>query len=174
MLLAGGVLVAGCVRNEAPSRPAEDAPAVVVQVPPSLPARAEEPSPPSQRAPSPPATSPGARAAVRAIQKQLVERGFAPGYPDGEWGERTSLAYSQFEATAGIDPDGEADVESLRALFAPEDEAVAEDEIQQVSGGEPPKVRGFTRTFALGAGCGFLLAAIAAAFAMLRQRKAAS
>lgn len=118
---------------------------------------------------------PSGSAAIREIQRELVEHGFAAGYPDGEWGANTRAAWAEFERTLDLEPDGEPDPASLRALFAPPDDGISKSEIQRVRGLEPPsKVRGFTRTFALGAGSGFLLASILAAMALWRQRAVAS
>ncbi len=165
--------LAGCFRTERPHAPSEERPVVVMTIAPPVETPGKPAATPRAEASPPPARPAEDRAAVKAIQRALVDAGYAPGYPDGVWGTNTRRAYAGFEAAAGLEADGMPDSESLRALFAP-DKEVEPDEIQRVRGETPSRTRGFARTFALGAGVGFLLAALLTAIALLRQRAAAS
>lgn len=77
-----------------------------------------------------------ARSVVVGIQEQLVERGHAPGYPDGLYGPRTEEAVESFQSTAGLPRTGIANRKTLHALF--EEPIAHADQIDLTSGRDPP------------------------------------
>jgi len=57
-----------------------------------------------------------ARAYVRAIQRELIMHGYAPGMPDGMEGPRTRQAIREYQRDAGLRPSGRASRELLDHL----------------------------------------------------------
>lgn len=39
---------------------------------------------------------------IAQVQKRLTQKGFSPGAPDGNWGKKTSKAYSDFSKSRGL------------------------------------------------------------------------
>ncbi len=54
--------------------------------------------------------------AVRQIQQQLNEAGYAPGNVDGAWGPETADALANFQRDQGLDPTGTLTFETVGAL----------------------------------------------------------
>lgn len=77
--------------------------------------RLDLPAPPA--APAAPAASARARAEiVTDIQRELAQRGFYDGAPDGIYGPRTDIAVRDFEHAAGLKPSTEPNEALLRAI----------------------------------------------------------
>lgn len=53
---------------------------------------------------------------VRALQQRLNQEGFSSGHVDGVWGPITSRAVLEYQRRAGLQPTGQLDVATLRAL----------------------------------------------------------
>ena len=53
---------------------------------------------------------------VRALQQRLNREGFSSGHVDGVWGPITSRAVLEYQRKAGLQPTGQLDVATLRAL----------------------------------------------------------
>jgi peptidoglycan hydrolase-like protein with peptidoglycan-binding domain/Flp pilus assembly protein TadD len=62
---------------------------------------------------------PGGSPLVRALQRRLAARGFAPGPVDGLYGPRTEAATDRFQAATGLPVDGIAGPYTLAALSSP-------------------------------------------------------
>ena len=86
--------------------------------PPPTPApeAATEPTP-TPDATWPPLSSGMKGDAVREMQQRLIDLGHLTGRADGSYGARTAAAVKAFQQSAGLKPTGEADAETLRALF---------------------------------------------------------
>jgi peptidoglycan hydrolase-like protein with peptidoglycan-binding domain len=56
------------------------------------------------------------RAEIYELQQRLVMRGFAAGEPNGRFGARSRAALRDFQARAGLVPDGFASAEVLERL----------------------------------------------------------
>lgn len=54
---------------------------------------------------------------VLALQQRLGELGFAPGNPDGSYGQRTEVSIAAFQDLVALDPTGIADTETVSALM---------------------------------------------------------
>ena len=164
-LLLASVLSTGCGRRERTSAPPvrEDpvAHAGVASAPVEAPP--ETPAPPS-RPPSRPSE------AVRAVQRQLVELGFAPGYPDGRLGPDTIAALREFEQESGLPVDGRLDEATLDAIFG----GGVEDEIQRVRGVDSQPHRDDDPPIASAFGLGLALGFLGAVLLALLARKAKS
>lgn len=109
---------------------------------------------------------------VRAVQRRLVERGFAPGYPDGVWGPHSEAALRDFQQTAGLPATGHADAATLARLF---DESP---DVQRVAGRDDDATASATTAhgpaFAFGAALGFVAASVLAAIGLLLRRQRAT
>ena len=53
---------------------------------------------------------------VKRIQQALIDKGFDPGSPDGEFGPHTSAAVVAFQLSQGLTPDGEVGPQTAKAL----------------------------------------------------------
>ena len=53
---------------------------------------------------------------VERLQRALADRGFSPGDIDGEFGPHTAAAVNAFQLTQGLVADGEAGINTLKAL----------------------------------------------------------
>jgi len=53
---------------------------------------------------------------VKEIQQALMNKGFSPGLPDGEFGPHTSAAVVAFQLSLGLTPDGEVGPQTAQAL----------------------------------------------------------
>jgi len=58
------------------------------------------------------------RATIKAIQRALAQRGYAPGPIDGVWGQRTSLALKAFQAGRSLRSTGAIDSQTQRLLLS--------------------------------------------------------
>lgn len=58
--------------------------------------------------------------AVTALQEKLIEKGYLAGEASGVLDDATAEALARFQKDSGLEADGEATVETQRALFAEE------------------------------------------------------
>lgn len=59
---------------------------------------------------------------VRDLQLRLRHEGYDPGRADGSWGQQTASALADFQRANGIEPTGNLDKRTARALGLPPDE----------------------------------------------------
>jgi peptidoglycan hydrolase-like protein with peptidoglycan-binding domain len=74
------------------------------------------PEPKVEPPPAPDLSRPLTRAELREVQNLLRSAGYDPGKPDGLMGPKTKTAIVSFEATQGIEPSAQPNLELLEAL----------------------------------------------------------
>jgi len=57
---------------------------------------------------------------VSAVQETLAKARFNPGPADGRWGVKTKNALKSYQASKRLEPTGNIDASTLRALFGPD------------------------------------------------------
>lgn len=165
----GFLFVTACGGRDRASPPAPPSAAefpAPVETSPSDRARAAEP----ERVAAPPLVPAGGSDAILLVQRRLVDRGFAPGYPDGRLGPDTIAALRDFQREQGLPPTGRLDADTLEALFG------GAPEIQPVRGFDPVTAPGsdadtpLAAAFGLGLALGFLGAVVLALVARQARR----
>lgn len=73
---------------------------------------------------------------VLVLQEKLMNLGFAPGTPDGDYGRATERAVKRFQRHEGLEETGEADTETLEALYAYSDRKITNRYVPQET--QPP------------------------------------
>lgn len=105
---------------------------------------------------------------MRSIQRELMARGFAPGYADGVWGTHTRAAFEDFERERDLAADGLPDPEALRALFGRTPEVQRVRGVEDIAPARETPGGSMAATLALGALGGLVLAALLAQIGRLR------